>query len=397
MFNFINKFIISLLETKLFESQYLESPQAFRKELRDQILALLCVASLCVVYIMPGSVNYLISEDVLSFIKIIVAIFSLSLVMKLCHIPLRQLPFAVLLPPFVLIFCVPFVLICFLHLLVPGREFRMQEALAFHLNKEGIAEPKVRLAQIMAAKGTSCFEYFFTLAKADIGEFLKSQGIVEQSLIRFIKERYKDGALNVNPFFIFMILTIPKNKISVDGIKYILLAAAQHTMTENKFLEKIGNIDLNSSFDFAFGGKDELEIKSILTRNYKLDDYVTLLKTAPYTQLNQQGKTIAEVLDNDKKHLNHPSLDRLHDGRWVFKPLRTKSDYRQAKKDFKNCVLHYFDRKSVDILCVYADSKPLACISLESGKITEQKAPYNKSLSAEVKTKIKEKLKNIIT
>lgn len=213
-----------------------------------------------------------------------------------------------------------------------------------------------------------------------------------QSLARFLGESLKDEKGELNMFLLRTILLIPKRKtLSIDAVKSIVQSAKQLQDSGSGFYNRDILMGLSKDPDIMallFKNYSEQDLKTLLTNRYTGDQFfkwIIQVAEEGYTE-NPNVKFIAHIVDNPPRKLVISKLKDLEslpmENGYSFKVFSKKNDFVQAKEDFKNCIMSYFERRDTDTFGLYQNGNPVACVSISPRfEILQIKAPFNNQAS----------------
>ena len=228
-----------------------------------------------------------------------------------------------------------------------------------------------------------------------------------EALKHFIKERmYKYGEQNrLNNFLVFMALSLPLKRISLDGAKQILQNCVTMNIADN-FIEK--NIVLAQEKDYIknpdlleslWGDLTENQIKRLLTSYFSPEDFLKVVSAFNANKpLDYSAKTLNLFIKAEKKPVSNIAVLNIKsvDENYFFVVPKDTHDFKKTREDFKNCIESYAKRSDLDIVCLYSskDSSPVGCVSVNKDlDIVEIKAPFNRSVDQTVTEIVKGSLK----
>ena len=151
------------------------------------------------------------------------------------------------------------------------------------------------------------------------------------------------------PLFKDFSLTIPKRKtLSLDGLKSILSSSQWSDRSTQTFKHVLERIIIDPEYiNKLFVHYSEKQIKRMLTRQYRLADWVTVISNPLEKKedtVYEPANSVEEMLDRFvfQRQMVHPQLFKNLTGKMVdkyqFKVLKNKREYEETSKLFVNCV-----------------------------------------------------------
>lgn len=223
--------------------------------------------------------------------------------------------------------------------------------------------------------------------------FLEENFVFSSSLMKFLHDR----SLSQGNYLYSFLLTLPlKKHISVDNLKWIIVGTQYEKdskMIYNLMSKKYFN---QETLDHCFKKYTEEDIKKILTKSYNMKEWITLLhvalKKGTELEVVSSIRELYSQVVNTKKIQNTDIYARVHkmekDG-YKFLFLHNKFEYETLGDQLSNCVATYFVRDG-DIVAIYKDNLPYACLELKDGSINQLLGYKNRRLDSTELKHIKE-------
>ena len=238
----------------------------------------------------------------------------------------------------------------------------------------------------------------------NLPEFVKNNFSNSQSLTRFIGESLKNEKGELNVLFLRVLLLIPKRKtLSVDTLRSIIQSAKQ--LVDGNLTRELENtvyINLSKSPEIVaekFKDYSESDLKTLLTNRYSAELFFKWIHMVAVQGIDSdpKAKFLYNVVENKPRALAHKNLldlEKSHLPAGVsIKVFNLKSDFEKAKEHFKNCILSYYDRPTIDTFGLYKNGQPWACVSIDTSlNPVEIKAPFNNHPDTEAVLLVKKAL-----
>lgn len=297
----------------------------------------------------------------------------------------------------------PFLYIC--HQIIPNKRERESEVIAYfdaQIENESYVSTLLIDLRKKVSYSTELIDKYKKMINQNLPLFVKENFKSSKALTRYLSENIKNEDGSINEYLLFFILLIPHRKtMEFDNIRAIIQSALQHSSSLDLYrrYNLIEYIEKPEEVSEKFKLYTIEKIKSLLTKSYSPEDFARFLSIVLLgEELSLEAKTISSIIKtkskkvfNDKLFLLEKNIEKIE-----FKVLSNYAQYETTRKDFKNCIVSYFER-DYDIVTCYINKEPIACISIQDSKVIEIKAPNNKTVHYLIEDEIRLKINQCLS